>query len=380
MWPGLIRTTRASFRQRAEPHHGGRPAGRRSRSSRSPDALARRIVFYPRIGAAPFAAEQRIGIDQVADRAVDLFVPRRLRGPSSTGRDRVRGGGRTPARAREVRRPGADDTPSGRGAAALFAAVSSSFTDLCRQPFHAVGNLSADTCRIWASIPGRTCFGDRGLPRDRGGGCSTRSADGRIARLTNTASEFGREVRLAGGPRSPSAWSTGGARVLLGPVRLHPVSGGVTSFPLPFVCALDAFWRASNIPTERSWTSAIFVGLPIPAGGSDAIVTLVLATPDRLVSGCGGRGLLVLDGSVVSYLMICDDPLYRPPFPRTSIRAAAGRPGSCPPSAVGLAIFVFSCRRVDPAHGGRSRLAVSGRSATWFLSSFTLLRERRARP
>jgi CDP-diacylglycerol--serine O-phosphatidyltransferase len=121
--------------------------------------------------------------------------------------------------------------------------------------------------------------------------------DGRIARLTNSASEFGEEydslADLVSFGVAPAvlAYSWG----LSDFQRL----GWMASF-LFVVCGSMRLARF-NIQTKVV-DKRYFVGLPIPAGAA-TIVTLVLATPDRLVSRVWMAGLLALT-VIVSYLMI----------------------------------------------------------------------------
>ena len=60
-------------RERAEPHHARRPAAGSITFKQIAGALARRIVFYPRVGDE-LARGQRIGLIRFGSR-VDLFVP-----------------------------------------------------------------------------------------------------------------------------------------------------------------------------------------------------------------------------------------------------------------------------------------------------------------
>ncbi len=121
--------------------------------------------------------------------------------------------------------------------------------------------------------------------------------DGRIARLTNSTSEFGSEydslADLVSFGVAPAvlAYSWG----LSDFFRL----GWLASF-LFVVCGSMRLARF-NIQTHIV-DKKYFVGLPIPAAAG-AIATLVLATPERLVDRVWMAGLLGLT-IVLSYLMI----------------------------------------------------------------------------
>ena len=121
--------------------------------------------------------------------------------------------------------------------------------------------------------------------------------DGRIARLTNSTSEFGSEydslADLVSFGVAPAvlAYSWG----LSDFFRL----GWLASF-LFVVCGSMRLARF-NIQTHVV-DKKYFVGLPIPAAAG-AIATLVLATPERLVDRVWMAGLLGLT-IVLSYLMI----------------------------------------------------------------------------
>ena len=121
--------------------------------------------------------------------------------------------------------------------------------------------------------------------------------DGRIARLTNSASRFGEEydslADLVSFGIAPAvlAYSWGLADFN----RL----GWMASF-LFVVCGSMRLARF-NIQT-RVTDKKYFIGLPIPAAAG-TIATLVLATPERLVSRFWMAGLLALT-VVLSYLMI----------------------------------------------------------------------------
>ncbi|MGH9367647.1 MAG: CDP-diacylglycerol--serine O-phosphatidyltransferase [Thermoanaerobaculia bacterium] len=156
-----------------------------------------------------------------------------------------------------------------------------------------VGNLFCGYLSIWASIRG-TFEAAAGLII----GASVLDAlDGRIARLTNSTSAFGEEydslADLVSFGVAPAvlayAWGLADFRRM----------GWLASF-LFVVCGsmrLARFNIQAKVVDKR-----YFVGLPIPAAAA-TISTLVLATPDRLVSRLWMGGLLVLT-VVVSYLMI----------------------------------------------------------------------------
>ena len=121
--------------------------------------------------------------------------------------------------------------------------------------------------------------------------------DGRIARMTHSTSEFGEEydslADLVSFGVAPAvlAYSWGLADF----DRL----GWMASF-LFVVCGsmrLARFNIQTHVVDKR-----YFVGLPIPAGAG-AIATIVLATPERLVSRTWMAGLLVLT-FLLSFLMI----------------------------------------------------------------------------
>jgi CDP-diacylglycerol--serine O-phosphatidyltransferase len=121
--------------------------------------------------------------------------------------------------------------------------------------------------------------------------------DGRIARLTNSASEFGEEydslADLVSFGVAPAilAYSWGLADF----DRL----GWTASF-LFVVCGSMRLARF-NIMTKVV-DKKYFIGLPIPAAAG-TVATLVLATPERLQSRVWMTGLLVLT-FLLSYLMI----------------------------------------------------------------------------
>jgi CDP-diacylglycerol--serine O-phosphatidyltransferase len=121
--------------------------------------------------------------------------------------------------------------------------------------------------------------------------------DGRIARLTNSASRFGEEYDSLA-----DLVSFGVAPAVLayswGLADFHRL-GWMASF-LFVVCGSMRLARF-NIQT-RVADKKYFIGLPIPAAAG-TISTLVLATPERLQSPFWMAGLLVLT-VILSYLMI----------------------------------------------------------------------------
>jgi CDP-diacylglycerol---serine O-phosphatidyltransferase len=121
--------------------------------------------------------------------------------------------------------------------------------------------------------------------------------DGRIARLTNSASRFGAEYDSLA-----DLVSFGVAPAVLayswGLADFHRL-GWMASF-LFVVCGSMRLARF-NIQT-RVVDKKYFIGLPIPAAAA-TISALVLATPERLVSQVWMTGLLVLT-VILSYLMI----------------------------------------------------------------------------
>jgi CDP-diacylglycerol--serine O-phosphatidyltransferase len=121
--------------------------------------------------------------------------------------------------------------------------------------------------------------------------------DGRIARLTNTASRFGEEYDSLA-----DLVSFGVAPAVLayswGLADFHRL-GWMASF-LFVVCGSMRLARF-NIQT-RVTDKKYFIGLPIPAAAG-TIASLVLATPERLVDQVWMAGLLVLT-VILSYLMI----------------------------------------------------------------------------
>ena len=110
--------------------------------------------------------------------------------------------------------------------------------------------------------------------------------DGRIARLTNSASRFGEE------------YDSLADLVSWGLADFHRL-GWMASF-IFVVCGSMRLARF-NIQT-RVTDKKYFIGLPIPAAAG-TIATLVLATPERLQSPFWMTGLLVLT-VILSYLMI----------------------------------------------------------------------------
>jgi CDP-diacylglycerol--serine O-phosphatidyltransferase len=156
-----------------------------------------------------------------------------------------------------------------------------------------VGNLFCGYLSIWASIRG-TFESAAALVIVA---AVLDALDGRIARLTNSTSQFGEEYDSLA-----DLVSFGVAPAVLayswGLADFHRV-GWMASF-LFVVCGSMRLARF-NIQTKVV-DKRFFVGLPIPAAAA-TIVTLVLATPDGLVSRVWMSGLLVLT-VVVSYLMI----------------------------------------------------------------------------
>lgn len=121
--------------------------------------------------------------------------------------------------------------------------------------------------------------------------------DGRIARLTNSASRFGEEYDSLA-----DLVSFGVAPAVLayswGLADFHRL-GWMASF-LFVVCGSMRLARF-NIQT-RVVDKKYFIGLPIPAAAG-TIAALVLATPERLVDQVWMAGLLALT-FILSYLMI----------------------------------------------------------------------------
>ena len=121
--------------------------------------------------------------------------------------------------------------------------------------------------------------------------------DGRIARLTNSASRFGEEYDSLA-----DLVSFGVAPAVLayswGLADFHRL-GWMASF-LFVVCGSMRLARF-NIST-RVADKRYFIGLPIPAAAG-TISALVLATPERLVNQIWMAGLLALT-VILSYLMI----------------------------------------------------------------------------
>jgi CDP-diacylglycerol---serine O-phosphatidyltransferase len=190
-----------------------------------------------------------------------------------------------------------------------------------------VGNLFCGYLSIWASIRGTFETAAYLVIV----AAVLDALDGRIARLTNSASEFGEEYDSLA-----DLVSFGVAPAVLayswGLSDFHRL-GWVTSF-LFVVCGSMRLARF-NIQTKVV-DKRYFVGLPIPAAAA-TIVTLVLATPDRLVSRVWMAGLLVLT-VIVSYLMI-STIRYRS-FKDLDLRRS--RPAWILPAiAVALAIFAF---------------------------------------
>jgi len=156
-----------------------------------------------------------------------------------------------------------------------------------------VGNLFCGYLSIWGSIRGT--FEAAALLIIAAAVLDM--LDGRIARLTNSASEFGEEydslADLVSFGVAPAvlAYSWG----LSDFARL----GWMASF-LFVVCGSMRLARF-NIQTHVA-DKKYFIGLPIPAAAG-TIAALVLATPERLVDRVWMAGLLVLT-ILLSYLMI----------------------------------------------------------------------------
>jgi CDP-diacylglycerol--serine O-phosphatidyltransferase len=156
-----------------------------------------------------------------------------------------------------------------------------------------VGNLFCGYLSIWASIRG-TFESAAALVIVA---AVLDGLDGRIARLTNSTSDFGEEYDSLA-----DLVSFGVAPAVLayswGLSDFHRL-GWMASF-LFVVCGSMRLARF-NIQTKVT-DKRYFVGLPIPAAAA-TIVTLVLATPDRLVDRGWMMGLLALT-VIISYLMI----------------------------------------------------------------------------
>lgn len=156
-----------------------------------------------------------------------------------------------------------------------------------------VGNLFCGYLSIWSSIRGT--FETAALLIIGAGVLD--ALDGRVARLTNSTSEFGEEydslADLVSFGVAPAvlAYSWG----LSDFARL----GWMASF-LFVVCGSMRLARF-NIQT-RVVDKRFFVGLPIPAAAG-TLAALVLATPEPLLDRIFMTGLLVLT-FVLSYLMI----------------------------------------------------------------------------
>jgi len=156
-----------------------------------------------------------------------------------------------------------------------------------------VGNLFCGYLSIWASIRGT--FESAAVLVIVAAVLD--ALDGRIARLTNSTSAFGEEYDSLA-----DLVSFGVAPAVLayswGLSDFHRV-GWMASF-LFVVCGSMRLARF-NIQT-KAMDKRYFVGLPIPAAAG-VIVSLVLATPDRLIDRVWMSGLLALT-IVLSYLMI----------------------------------------------------------------------------
>ena len=156
-----------------------------------------------------------------------------------------------------------------------------------------VGNLFCGYLSIWSSIRGT--FETAALLIIGAGVLD--ALDGRVARLTNSTSEFGEEydslADLVSFGVAPAvlAYSWG----LSDFARL----GWMASF-LFVVCGSMRLARF-NIQT-RVVDKRFFVGLPIPAAAG-TLASLVLATPEPLLDRIFMTGLLLLT-FILSYLMI----------------------------------------------------------------------------
>jgi len=121
--------------------------------------------------------------------------------------------------------------------------------------------------------------------------------DGRIARLTNTASEFGEEYDSLA-----DLVSFGVAPAILvyswGLADFHGLGLAVSFF---FVVCGSMRLARFNIQTHVA-DKKFFVGLPIPAAAG-TVCTLVLATPEPLVDRVWMTGALIVT-LILSYLMI----------------------------------------------------------------------------
>jgi CDP-diacylglycerol---serine O-phosphatidyltransferase len=156
-----------------------------------------------------------------------------------------------------------------------------------------VGNLFCGYLSIWCSIRGQFQLAAILIIA----AAVLDMLDGRIARLTNSASRFGEEYDSLA-----DLVSFGVAPAVLayawGLADFHRL-GWMASF-LFVVCGSMRLARF-NIQTKVT-DKKYFIGLPIPAAAG-TISTLVLATPERLVSRFWMGGLLALT-ILLSYLMI----------------------------------------------------------------------------
>lgn len=156
-----------------------------------------------------------------------------------------------------------------------------------------VGNLFCGYLSIWCSIRGT--FDTAAILIIAA--AILDMLDGRIARLTNSASRFGEEYDSLA-----DLVSFGVAPAVLayswGLADFHRL-GWMASF-LFVVCGSMRLARF-NIQT-RVVDKKYFIGLPIPAAAG-TISALVLATPERLVDQLWMSGLLALT-VILSYLMI----------------------------------------------------------------------------
>ncbi|HEY2797745.1 MAG TPA: CDP-diacylglycerol--serine O-phosphatidyltransferase [Thermoanaerobaculia bacterium] len=156
-----------------------------------------------------------------------------------------------------------------------------------------VGNLFCGYLSVWCSIRGT--FEIAAVLIIAAGVLD--GLDGRIARMTHSTSAFGEQY-----DSMADLVSFGVAPAVLayswGLSDFHRL-GWLVSF-LFVVCGsmrLARFNIQTHVVDKR-----YFVGLPIPAGAG-SVATLVLATPERLVSRVWMGGLLVVT-VILSYLMI----------------------------------------------------------------------------
>jgi CDP-diacylglycerol---serine O-phosphatidyltransferase len=156
-----------------------------------------------------------------------------------------------------------------------------------------VGNLFCGYLSIWSSIRGT--FEGAALLIILA--AILDMLDGRVARLMNSASEFGEEYDSLA-----DLVSFGVAPAVLA------YSWGLSEFDrlgwmVSFLFVVCGSMRLARFNIQTHVTDKkYFIGLPIPAAAG-TIAALVLATPERLVDRMWMTGLLVLT-VVLSYLMI----------------------------------------------------------------------------